>query len=245
MGVNKFWEPPPAHLILPVREVHVWRASLDVPDSYVQSLERTLSTEELKRAGRFYFEAHRRDFTIGRGLLRSILGLYLDVAPDRVSFFYNAYGKPLLRDEVIHFNLSHSGRMVIYGISCGRKIGVDIERTRTDFDCEQLAEKFLSDRECAMLQTLPHELRHHGFFNCWTRKEAFIKAIGQGVSFPLKQFDVSLLPGEPACILSIRGDVHASARWHLEDLDVEGGYIAAYAIEGRISQLRCWQWMER
>jgi 4'-phosphopantetheinyl transferase len=221
--------------------VHVWRASLDQGEAVVKDLEQTLSLEEMGRADRFHASVHRRDFVVGRGLARAILGRYLRVSPERFEFAHNAYGKPFLPDSPIKFNLSHAGRLALYAVARGREVGVDIERIRSDFDCEAIAERFFSERERGMLRALAPESRHRGFFYGWTRKEAFIKAIGQGVSFPLDQFDVALAPDTPAALLRIRGDAQAAAPWRVLDLDVADGYAAALVVEGPV-QVQQWDW---
>ncbi len=239
------WNPPPARLTLATGEVHVWRASLDLPEPRVESLAQHLAPEDVERAGRFYFERDRKHFTVARGVLRAILGLYLDLPPARLVFHYNAYGKPFLPDQPLRFNLSHSGELALYAVSAQRELGVDVERIRTDFQWEEIAEKFFSPRERMSLRALPTPLKYLAFFNCWTRKEAFIKALGEGVSFPLDQFDVSLSPDEPARLLSVKGDARAAARWCLHDLTVGKDYAAACVVEGANGRLQFWQWPEQ
>jgi 4'-phosphopantetheinyl transferase len=239
------WSLPPDELVLTNSEVHVWRARLDLPDAHLHSLQASLAPEELNRAGRFYFEKDRRHFIAGRGLLRSILGRYLQVDPGQLHFSYEQYGKPVLAaapgQELFRFNLSHSGGLALYAVTVGREIGVDIERIRTDLEYEQIAERFFSSQESAALRLLPPEIKPEGFFNCWTRKEAYIKARGEGLSLPLDQFDVTLAPGEPARLLNIRGNPQEAGRWSLRELTPAPGYAAALAVEGYDWQLKCWQ----
>ena len=144
--------------------------------------------------------------------------------------------------EGLCFNLSHSHGIALYAITCGREIGIDIEYFRPDVEVEKLAERFFSPREAAVLRALPEHLRKEGFFNCWTRKEAYIKAEGKGMSIPLSAFDVSLTPGEPAALLRTESHPQETSRWSLQALSPEPGYTAALAVKGHDWELKCWQW---
>ena len=229
-------------------EVHVWRASLDLTASHVQILQQTLAPDERARAERFYFQKDRAHFIVARGLLRVILGRYLDRPPDQLRFCYNSNGKPALAKEfnrdTLCFNLSHSHGLALFAVTRGRELGVDLERVRPHLADEQIAERFFSPREVAMLRALPTNMRTEAFFNCWTRKEAYIKARGEGLSFPLDQVDVSLAPGEPVALLSAKADPHEASRWSLQELAPGPSYAAALAVEGHDWRLRCWQWSE-
>jgi 4'-phosphopantetheinyl transferase len=240
------WFPPPADLALPGDEVHVWRASLDLPASHVQDLQHTLAADELNRAARFHFQRDRRHFIVARGLLRAILGRTLGVAPGQLCFCYSPHAKPALAitpgQEPVNFNLSHSGGLVLYALTRRRQIGIDLERIRADLEIEPIAARFFSRREYTVLRALPGSVRLEAFFNCWTRKEAYIKARGEGLSLPLDRFDVSLVPGEPATLLSTRDDPQEATRWSLRALSPGPGYVAALAVEGRGWRLKCWQW---
>ena len=240
------WDNPPKKLILPSNAVHVWRASLDVSASELRILEHTLAADERARAERFYFQKHREHFIAGRGLLRDILSRYLYTEPDQLRFSYNAYGKPALTEdtsaEALCFNLSHSNGIALYALTRGREIGVDIEYFRPDVEAAKLAERFFSPREAAVLRALPEHLRKEGFFNCWTRKEAYIKAEGEGMAIPLSTFDVSLTPGEPAALLRTERQPQGPPCWSLQALNPEHGYAAALAVKGHDWELKCWQW---
>ena len=240
------WDSPPKTLVLPNNAVHVWRASLHISASELCTFEDTLAVDERARAERFYFQKHRERFIAGRGLLRNILSRYLDRKPDQLRFCYNAYGKPSLTEatgaEGLCFNLSHSHEMALYALTRGREIGVDIEHFRPDVEVEKLAERFFSPREEAVLRALPEPLRKEGFFNCWTRKEAYIKAEGKGMSIPLSAFDVSLAPGEPAALLRTENHSKETSRWALQALNPAPSYAAALAVKGHDWELKCWQW---
>ena len=240
------WDSPPKTLVLPNNAVHVWRAALHVSASELRTFGDTLAVDERARAERFYFQKHREHFIVGRGLLRDILSRYLDRKPDQLGFCYNAYGKPALTAETgaegLCFNLSHSHGIALYALTRGREIGVDIEYFRPDVEAEKLAERFFSPREATVLRALPEHLRKEGFFNCWTRKEAYIKAEGQGMSIPLSTFDVSLTPGEPAALLRTENHPQKTAHWSLQALNPKPGYAAALAVKGHDWELKCWQW---
>ena len=240
------WCPPPEILTLDNNEVHVWRASLDLAASRIQSLKQTLSLDEREKVERFYFQKDRRRFVITRGLLRMILSLYLEIEPSQLRFDYDIYGKPALARESggaeLCFNLSHSHGIALYAVTRNREIGVDIELVRAEVEIQQIAERFFSPQECATLCALPSNMQAEAFFACWTRKEAYIKARGEGLAFPLNQFDVSLAPGEPAALLSTKGDPQEASHWSLHELDPGPGYVAALAVERYGWCLQCWQW---
>lgn len=239
------WHSPPIHLTLSSDDVHVWRASLDQPVECLQQLAQTLCADERIRAERFYFEQDRKRFIIGRGILRIILSRYLNIAAEQLQFCYGSRGKPDLVDSgesKLRFNLSHSQGLVLYAVTCDRQIGIDVEYIRPIEEVEQIVKSFFSAQENAMWHNLPVHQRQTAFFNCWTRKEAFVKAVGDGLALPLNQFDVSVAPNEPAKLLAIKGDRSASNRWSMQDLSPAPGYVAAVAVEGHSWQLSCWEW---
>lgn len=240
------WPHPPGDLALGRDEVHVWRARLARPDADVERLRATLMPDEAERAGRFYFEQDRRHFVAARGVLRCLLGRYLGLEPCAVRFRYGSFGKPELAEEsgggCLRFNVSHSRELAIYALSLDRDVGVDIEYMRADFECIEVARSFFSPSEIAALRALPARDRKEAFFNCWTRKEAFIKAQGTGLSYPLSHFSVSLLPGEPARLLEVSGEAREASRWVIRELEPHPEYAAALAAEGNGWKLKCWQW---
>lgn len=242
------WSSPPKTLRLDSDEVHVWRAALDLEAPRIQCLEQTLSIEERTRAERFHFQKDREHFMVARGLLRTILGRYLEMEPSQLRFCYGPYGKPSLArgsgSDGLRFNVSHSHGLALYAITLGQELGVDVEWIRPDFANEQIAERFFSPREIAALRALPTNMRLNGFFNCWTRKEAYIKARGEGLTLPLDQFDVSLTPGETAALLRSNGHAKEVSRWSLFELAPGPGYVAALAVEGHNWRLKCWRWPE-
>jgi 4'-phosphopantetheinyl transferase len=174
------------------------------------------------------------------------LSRYLDISPGLLRFSYNRYGKPALVDAAgdasLRFNVSHSGGVALYAVTRGREVGLDVEAIRADLASLEIAVRFFSQAEVATLRALPAEQQTLGFFNCWTRKEAYIKALGEGLSRSLQSFAVSLTPGETASLLSSNDDPDEPARWSLVELNPAEGYVAALAVEGAISALRCWRW---
>jgi 4'-phosphopantetheinyl transferase len=245
-GRELLWHPSPMELTLSSAEVHVWRADLDPAESCVEQLQRLLSADELLRASRFHFPRDRRRFSVARGVLRDILSRYLGVPAAALEFRYSAYGKPALAagaaQDGLRFNISHAHELALFAITRGREVGVDIEYLHRTIACEEIAERFFSARECASLRAVPEEWKRHAFFNCWTRKEAYIKAHGEGLSLPLDQFDVSLAPGEPAALLATRGDPRDARCWSLQALAPGPGYVGALAVEAQDWHLTCWQW---
>jgi 4'-phosphopantetheinyl transferase len=223
------WPLPPEALALARDEVHVWRASLDQAPAQIQSFLPKLAADERARAARFHFERDRDHYTVARGVLRSILGRYLNRAPESLSFCYGPHGKPSLAREsngaTIRFNLSHSHGLALFAIAHGRELGIDLERIRCDLAVLEIAERFFSREEAARLRAFPGESRHREFFRCWTGKEAYVKARGEGLSLPLDQ----RYPSEVS-------------RWSFREFTPAHGYLAALAAEGQGWRLSCWQW---
>jgi 4'-phosphopantetheinyl transferase len=242
------WSASPPLLLLGANQVHVWCVALDQPDSRVRSLWHTLAPDEQGRAERFHFRRDREHFIIARGLLRQLIGRYLGIEAHRLRFCYNSYGKPGLAEELnpspISFNLSHSQGLALFAFTHQRELGVDIEYVRPEVVKERIAEHFFSRQEVAVLRALPAAMQAEAFFNCWTRKEAYVKAKGEGLSLPLDQFDVSLTPGDEAALLATRGDPREASRWSLQALHPAPDYIGALALEGHRPELKCWRWSE-
>lgn len=243
---SPLWHRPPNVLKLDSDEVHVWRCNLDQPRPTVQSLLHALTADERTRADRYYFEKDRSHFIVSRGSLRAILSRYLCVQPHQLRFRYSSYGKPALvyefGEDSIRFNMSHSNGVALFAATRTRELGIDIEWIRPDLAQQEIAERFFSSEEVRILRALPEEMRVEAFFNCWTRKEAYVKAKGEGLSMPLDRFEVSLVPGTPAALLKTGNDPLEAARWSLRELFPGDGFAAAIAVQGNGWELKCWRW---
>ena len=214
----------------------MWRISLEQHGDILDRFRATLEADELERADRFYFEKHRRHFVVGRGFLREVIACYLQAKPEALRFVYGAYGKPALAGEQsLHFNMSHSHEVALLAVARNAELGVDVERVRVDFASEDIARRFFSRVEVDTFNALANEEQVAAFFRCWTRKEAYIKAIGKGLSQPLDAFDVTLAPGEAAALL--RAEEDDVSRWVLSDIDVGAGYAGALAVERPVAQV--------
>lgn len=241
------WKAPSADLSLSKNDIHLWRADLNLADRSIQKFYQILSTAERMKAERFYFERDRRRYTIRVGILRMILSLYLCVNPKELRFVNGKHGKPML-DEVfvhksIHFNMSHSEDLALYGFTLELEIGVDIECIRDVPKMDKIAQHFFSIKENDDFRLLSKIDKNNAFFNCWTRKEAFVKAIGAGLYQPLNKFEVTLKPGEPAKLLSIGGDSKKASKWYIHDFKPAPGFTAAFAVKGHEWKLHFWQWL--
>lgn len=227
--------------------VHVWRAQLDQPAPINSALAGVLTDGERARARRFRSDSHRDHFIVCRAAQRDILGVYAGVAPEAIAFQYSAYGKPSLdggseRARRIRFNTSNSGQLAVFAVAMEREVGIDVEADRAIPDALPLARRFFSAAEFDALLATPAESRHRAFLTCWTRKEAFIKAVGLGVSMPLDGFDVTIRPDEPAALRCTRPDPSAAERWSMHSLDMRLGYFGALVVEGTIDGLHFFEW---
>jgi 4'-phosphopantetheinyl transferase len=214
-------------------EIHLWPIHLDQLDNQASQFADLLSPDEAARAVRFRFARDRQSFTASRALLRILLGKYLDAKPETIQFCYGQAGKPRLQNpSSLRFNISHSGSMALLAFTRTSEIGVDIEQVRTLDDLCGIAGQFFCAEEYRELISLSPELRERAFFQCWTRKESYIKAAGEGFSTPLDQFRVTLLPHDPARLVHIDGDPNKAARWTVHNVDVDPGYAAAVTYAG-------------
>jgi 4'-phosphopantetheinyl transferase len=240
--IPESWTSPPEILTSPENEVHLWRVSLAIPTEELARIGELLASDEVERAARFRFKNDRDQFVARRGLLRVILGRYMGLPPEKVDFTYNTFGKPELADnpEGLRFNLSHSSGLVIIAVARKWEIGIDVERIRKDIEIEQVSESLFSEIERETLRSLTPKSRNRAFFICWTSKEAYIKARGEGLSFPLNQFTVSFLPGEKHHLLEESVDAAEIDRWRLYRLAPSPGYVVALVVEGKRHRLRLW-----
>lgn len=239
VGCPSEWRAPPA-LPLGATSVHVWRISLRVGDP--AALLPFLSPDEAVRASRFIFERDANAFIIAHAMLRRILAEYLSVVPQSLAFITGPFGKPAISGPPdaggLEFNLSHSGDLALVAVSRGSPLGVDIERLDARIEHLELAEQFFSPAERAALRSLPaDEARTQGFFNAWTRKEAYLKATGHGITRGLHHFDVTLAPSEPAALLADRLDPLAVRRWRMAALSPGAGYAAAIVVASDVDEI--------
>lgn len=240
MEKNSKWLEPPIAPSLEAGQVHVWRICLEQQDDLLDRFRRMLTPEELERSGRFRFERLQRHFVVSRGFLRYVLGRYLAAKPSELRFSYNNYGKPSLAgEESLQFNMSHSHEVALVAVTRDAAVGVDVEHIRADFASEDIATRFFSRLEVETFNSLPKDQQVAAFFRCWARKEAYIKAIGKGLSQPLDGFDVTLAPSDPAALL--RAGEEDALTWSLSDLDVASDYASALMVEGDPTQISCFQ----
>ena len=232
-------EPPP----LSSHDIHVWRFPL-VNSGKFDHLMPLLAEDEVRRAERFLFDKHREHFAIGRAAARMILGRYVNMAPEKVEYAYDNLGKPRFADEKLNaefrFNFSNSSDLGLLAITPETEIGVDLERIREMSDMLGLAKRYFAQQETDLLFSLPESEQPHAFFRYWTRKEAYLKAVGKGLTFPLRDVHVSQGDSASECrIIDINGDPSEAAKWSLTNLLPHEDYRAAVAIqrlENSISQ---------
>ncbi len=218
-------------------EIDLWLISTN---DYLDNLDNffiILSEDEKLRANRFYFEKDKNNFIITRGILRILLGKYIVQDSNKVVFKYNDYGKPIILNNNIQFNLSHSKNLVLYGFSKNLKLGVDIEFMREKVSYNNIAERFFSDYERQSLNSIPEPLQKEAFFNGWTRKEAYIKLKEKGLSIPLDSFDVSIIPEERPLLIDSRDDDIHFSNWKLFDIKTFKEYKAALITDKSVASV--------
>lgn len=227
-------------------EIHLWRVDLAAVGKAEEKWGPILSADEHERASRFLRAQDRQYFTATRALLRTILASYVHAKPKELVFGYSDKNKPFLDSHHldsrqsdsrhsaggVEFNVSHSGASALLAFARGRAIGVDVEQLRDNFDHEAIARRFFSEQEQHQLAALAPSERYKGFFRCWTRKEAYVKAQGTGLSLPLHQFDVSLKPGDVNALLATRPDGTEATHWSLREVPASDGYVAALCVRG-------------
>lgn len=233
--------PAPARPVLGEDDVHVWTVDCEECADQVDELYRVLSADERERARRYRRAADQDRFVVARGMLRRVLSRYLASEPQEIRFGYGMYGKPELPDQAVRFNLSHSGVLALCAIARDRAVGVDVECERPILEIDQIARRYFSSEEYLTLARLPQSLRARAFLECWTRKEAYVKARGEGLLFPLNAFTVAVALGEPAALLENTIHPDDVYRWSFRSLDPAPGYVGALAVEGpawRLSRFR-------
>jgi 4'-phosphopantetheinyl transferase len=218
---------------LAANELHVWRVSLDRDAAELEHLDHLLSARERERAARFHFDHDRNRYLVAHRVLRRVLIEYLGCKPEGFDFHYGPEGKPSIPGADLRFNLSHSGEVALIGLARGRELGVDVERFRPGVDDDAIARRFFSPFEVLAFQALPEHERGEAFFRIWTRKEAYVKARGGGLTVSLSSFDVSLDAGEAHLLRAPDLD-----RWAIVDLDAGSGYAGAAVVEQPVGEVR-------
>lgn len=225
-------------------EVHIFCVSMNQPGSRLQEFFQALSSNEVKKKDRFHFVKDRDRYVIRHGVLRKILGSYLDVPACSVDIEYTEYGKPIIMgnndDSWLQFNLTSSRDLALIAVTRMNPIGVDLEYMIDDFPYMDIALKYFSSGEMRQLYALPEESHKRAFFDGWARKEAYVKARGEGLSIPLDRFEVSICPGDRAELLHHDDDLHESFRWSLQAIDLGDHYAAAFAVEGPLCECTFW-----
>lgn len=232
------WLPVPDRLVLAPTAVHLHRLRLTQKFAPFYNL---LAPDERIRAARFQLADDRRRYAVARGALRMLIGRYENIPPQQIQFAHNDFGKPLLLHETdLQFNVSHSQDLALLAFSRGRLIGVDVEFKRPLADAEDMAAHYFSPGEYDQFRQLGKAQQQAAFFSCWTRKEAFIKAIGEGLSHPLHTFAVTFVPGEVARFLWIAGQEIGA--WKLRDVKPHPDCVAAIAVNAWTGELSCFEW---
>ncbi|MDB6066685.1 MAG: 4-phosphopantetheinyl transferase [Pedosphaera sp.] len=239
------WPPTPTQWSLESGEVQVWATSLSRTPQQIAASAKTLSADEQARADRFRFDRDRNRFMAGRGVLRAILGHALNKEPVDIKFAYSERGKPrLIGHEAVRFNLAHTEDMALLAVARDWNVGVDVERIRALRDADGVAKRFFSARESNGLNALSGDEKNAAFFNLWTRKEAWLKATGDGIADGLNQVEVTFRANEPVRLISLFGDEQAVREWSLVDLAPAPEFVAALAVPARDVRVRCWHWMK-
>lgn len=235
------WKQPPSISALKENQVHLWRVDFKAHHSNLNQLCQLLSNDEKARAKRFLFEADHARYVIGRGILRTLLENYTKIRAFDILFEYGESGKPTLSHRHVsplQFNISHAENIGLFGFTLRDRIGVDVEKVQASFPTMEIAQNFFSPQEVKHLQQIPHDKEQNAaFFRCWTRKEALIKALGGGLSIPLKHFSVSLKENFPVRLYNLEQLSETTSEWTLFSIQPQSGYIGAVAVNNPHSQL--------
>lgn len=210
-------------------EIHIYQTYLDKPPSEIDNFRKILSQDELQKADRYKFDSDRNNYITCRAILRNILSQYSDFSPDEIIFSYTDKGKPYLNGNEIKFNLAHTNSYAAYAIIKEKEVGIDLEYVRRIPDALKIASRYFSSAEINELKEISETELDRAFLNCWTRKEAFIKATGDGLSYPLADFSISLNSDLPE-ILYIKGKLSEIKEWSLYNVKVESDYVSSLAV---------------
>jgi 4'-phosphopantetheinyl transferase len=212
------------------RAIHIWTLPTTAADPVVAKFEQALSADEIERASRFRFSPLRNSFVLRRGALRYLLGRYTKTDPASIQFNYSSRGKPDLKSaDGLQFNMTHSGGIAAIALGAHCRIGIDLEKIRPLPEMQRIANRVFCPEEVTEIVSLPQNERVHAFFRCWTRKEAYVKAIGDGIFSPFNSFRVTVLDNVPARFVHLGGDATPAGGWMLHDLNLASNYAAALA----------------
>jgi 4'-phosphopantetheinyl transferase len=236
------WMEPDARPKLVDGALHIWQVKLDRSEDELGAMAALLSTDERDRAARFHFTRDREHYIAGRGILRNILARYLDQPARELLFNYGLRGKPVLSGAPLQFNLAHSGGVAVIALSRDRSVGIDIEQIRVVPRWEGITNSFFSATEREAIQSVPSFDRLFAFFTCWTRKEAYLKATGDGIGVPLDSFDVSVIPDSLPRLLRVQDAPEETSRWHFHTLPLTSEHIGVAAHDGPIEAVQHYQW---
>ena len=242
--MSNTWQRPPERVQLSPDCIDIWRVALDRATARLEEYRAVLSGDELERCDKFKSQQRRREFIIGRGSLRTLIGQYLALDPSSFEFAYSDHQKPYISTTAmgapVTFNLTHSHDLVLIALTLERRVGIDIEYLRPDVEFRKLSRRFFSKQESQSLEAYDDACLPAAFFACWTRKEALLKAIGAGIAFGLRDFSVSVDPLDQEVDLRTHWDQAEAARWSILNLDLERDYAAAVAVNGSNCKLRYW-----
>jgi 4'-phosphopantetheinyl transferase len=237
------WAPSSTASTLDGNEVHVWRFSLQAADEERTALEKLLSASERGRASGIKLDTHRRRYVVGHGRLRRVLARYVDARAEEIEFGMHPRGKPFIAQAQnpmdLQFNFSHTADVAMVAVALGRIVGMDIEEHRSDVDMELIARRQFAPGEQDRFVSLPRADRRDAFYRCWTRKEAYLKAIGDGIAGGLQGFEVSFLPNEAPALLRAKGGADECKRWSIIAIDAGENLSAACVIEGAPARVLC------
>ncbi len=219
------------------QEVHVWTFKVPDTENIPSAFYALLSAKEKAKAQKFVFEKDKLVSVCARGILRHLLGLYLQQFPTDVSLEYGTYGKPYVPNTSLKFNVSHAHKMIVFAFVHHHDIGVDVEYIKRDFNVLDIVDNYFSAQEIKAIHRYPKALQTDIFYRGWTRKEAFIKAKATGLSFPLDQFSVSLDSETSAKVYETQWDATEAKDWQLIPFETSNAYKAALAFKGNVDKV--------
>ncbi len=225
----------------------MWRGIVDIPSIDLQVYWETLTADEQERAQRLRFPQHRNRFISARGMLRKLLGYYLSLAPQDIELKIGLQGKPFVQSRdpnQLYFNVSHSQKLVLIAFSNSSEVGIDVEGPKSRLDYRAIAKRIMNEQEASWFHHLPESKQRSAFFTCWTRKEAFVKTHGKGLTFPLRDITVSFLPGQPASILKVNNPELNSLSWSIYSIYARPQYTGALVVADKSQSIKYWDYQE-